>query len=441
MPATPWLQMEGGEIDLGLFVQAAMRGTAMTAVGPGQDLQLITLDMNNFRPIRPGPGNLVARGRVINTSRFYTYTELHVEDPNGRQIMHVVGHGDIRNLEPPPPPPPAALAPAEEPVYATPDPYLRSMTWPVPSIEELEQTGFMAAFQRSQAGYVAPLTKLIGGRFDEVGLGKIRFVAPASGWLCMFDDSIALSVSSPGAGRAALQTLMSTGFSYVGLSEHTEILRAVKPDGRLVRAESGFIPDGDVRICRLYDADDNLVCITTVVSRAVPVSRRQRAAAVESRRMLCTLLFTDIVGSTQMAERLGDQKWHALLEEQRKKVRVEIVRNHGVEIDTAGDGFFVRFDSPAEALECAIAAREAVKPLGIEIRAGVHTGECEVTGRNYAGMAVHMGARIMSTAGPGEIFVSSTVKDLVMGSGRNFADQGEHELKGVPGSWRLYALV
>jgi len=122
-------------------------------------------------------------------------------------------------------------------------------------------------------------------------------------------------------------------------------------------------------------------------------------------------------------------------------IRAEISRCHGTEIDTAGDGFFLHFDSPAEALECAIAAREAVKPLGIEIRAGIHTEECEVTGRNHAGMAVHIGARIQAAAGASEIFVSSTVKDLVMGSGRSFADKGEHELKGVPGTWRLYSLA
>jgi class 3 adenylate cyclase len=159
------------------------------------------------------------------------------------------------------------------------------------------------------------------------------------------------------------------------------------------------------------------------------------------KRILATLLFTDIVGSTEHARRLGDGGWRAVLSQLHSAVRAEIARCEGTEVDTAGDGFFVRFDSPARALDCARAAREAVKRLGIDIRVGIHTGECELQGRTLTGMAVHVAARIQGLAGPGDILVSSTVKDIVVGSDARFEDRGQHSLKGMPGEWRLLSLV
>jgi class 3 adenylate cyclase len=157
-------------------------------------------------------------------------------------------------------------------------------------------------------------------------------------------------------------------------------------------------------------------------------------------RVLSTLLFTDIVGSTNRAVKLGDQRWRDLLERHHQSVRGQIQRFGGREVDTAGDGFFARFDSPGRAIECALAIREALRVLDIEVRAGIHTGEIEVRGDDVAGLTVHIGARVSALAGPGEVLVSSTVKDLVAGSNIQFSDRGEHELKGVPGVWRLFAV-
>jgi class 3 adenylate cyclase len=288
-----------------------------------------------------------------------------------------------------------------------------------------------------------PYVTLLDNKIVRLGPREMSTTIPASEWCSVFSRNglhglVASFGSTTGNLRGFAQ--LSQGRSLVGLSHHTEFLKPVEADGRLIRANISD-PAMDVRDIRVYDEDGDLVSITRGCVRYVDSAQRQRRSATPTKRVLCTLLFTDIVGSTQHAERLGDLKWHALLEEQRRKIRAEIARCSGTEIDTAGDGFFVRFDSPADALDCAVSAIQKVKLLGIEIRAGVHTGECEVTGRNHAGMAVHMGARIMATAAPGEILVSSTVKDLVMGSGRTFEDRGEHELKGVPGSWRLHALV
>ena len=162
--------------------------------------------------------------------------------------------------------------------------------------------------------------------------------------------------------------------------------------------------------------------------------------APEPDRVLATVLFTDIVGSTERASELGDRRWRELLDAHHSAVRRQLERFRGREIDTAGDGFLASFDGPARAIRCGGAAIDAVRELGIEIRAGVHTGECEVAGDNLAGIAVHIGARVAAQARAGEVLVSSTVHDLVAGSGLEFEDRGSAELKGVPGEWRLYAL-
>ena len=157
-------------------------------------------------------------------------------------------------------------------------------------------------------------------------------------------------------------------------------------------------------------------------------------------RVLATLLFTDIVGSTARAVELGDRGWRELLARHHELIRGQLVQYRGQELDTAGDGFFARFDGPARAIRCARSIVEGVHELGIEVRAGLHTGECELFERKVGGIAVSIGARVAAEAGPNEVLVSNTVKDLVAGSGIGFADRGSHELKGVPGEWRLFAV-
>ena len=160
----------------------------------------------------------------------------------------------------------------------------------------------------------------------------------------------------------------------------------------------------------------------------------------EPDRMLATVLFTDIVESTAKAVELGDRHWSELLERHNTLVRRQLLRFRGREIDTAGDGFFATFDGPARAIRCACAITNGVRELGLSIRAGLHTGECEIADSNVAGIAVHTGARVAAQAGADEVLVSNTVKDLVAGSGIKFIDRGAHELKGIPGQWRLFAV-
>jgi class 3 adenylate cyclase len=164
-------------------------------------------------------------------------------------------------------------------------------------------------------------------------------------------------------------------------------------------------------------------------------------AEVADDRVLATVLFTDIVDSTRRAAEMGDRDWHALLDAHDAVVRVQLSRFRGREVNTSGDGFLAMFDGPQRAIRCAMAIRDAVQALGIEVRAGLHTGECEVRGDDIGGIGVHIGARVSALAGPNEVLVSSTLHDLVIGSGLQFNDRGAHELKGVPGDWHLFAVA
>jgi class 3 adenylate cyclase len=199
------------------------------------------------------------------------------------------------------------------------------------------------------------------------------------------------------------------------------------PDAKFVelagRDHYPFVGDGDL----LLDE----------VEEFLTGSRRAR----EPDRVLATVLFTDIVGSTERAAELGDRRWKELLEDHHRLVRTELERARGKEVRIAGDGFLATFDGPARGIRCACAIRDAVLPLGLEVRAGLHTGEIELAETGVEGIAVHIGARIADLAGPGEVLASSTVKDLVAGSGIEFADRGTHVLKGVPGEWRVQAVT
>ena len=183
-------------------------------------------------------------------------------------------------------------------------------------------------------------------------------------------------------------------------------------------------------------AGDSDRIVDEVESFLTGVSHRR-----DTDRLLTTVLFTDIVGSTELAARIGDQRWRELLERHHAVVRRELGMWRGREVDTAGDGFLATFDGPARAVRSAVSIREGLRELGLDVRAGIHTGEVEIAGDQVRGIAIHIGSRVAALASPGEVLVSSTVRDLVHGSGITFDDRGEHQLKGAPGRWQLFAVT
>jgi class 3 adenylate cyclase len=198
------------------------------------------------------------------------------------------------------------------------------------------------------------------------------------------------------------------------------------PGARLVELE------GDENLFSTGDVD----AFVGEIEEFLTGTRHER----EPDRMLATVMFTDIVDSTRRAAELGDSGWRDLLQRHDGLVRRALERHRGREVKRTGDGFLATFDGPARGIHCAASIAEGVRSLGIDVRAGLHTGECEVMNGDVGGLAVHIGARVMACAEAGEVLVSSTVKDLVVGSGIDFQDRGSRELKGVPGQWRLFAV-
>jgi len=205
------------------------------------------------------------------------------------------------------------------------------------------------------------------------------------------------------------------------------------------RARAAGIPGA--KLVELPGRDHVPICDPDQIIDEVEEFLTGHRAEREPDRMLATVMFTDIVDSTRRAAELGDRGWRELLERHDQLMRRELERHRGREVKTIGDGFLATFDGPARGIRCATSVREAVRELGIEIRAGLHTGEVEVMGDDIAGIAVNIGARVGAAAGPGEVLVSRTVTDLVAGSGIDFMDRGVHPLKGVPGDWHLYAVA
>lgn len=252
------------------------------------------------------------------------------------------------------------------------------------------------------------------------------------------------AAASPRAARAAVQWLLDIDVRPVAQALHVPTLVQHRDDDATVAVECGRwlgqnIPGAEYRE---YPSREHQPWIGDFEREVDDIQHFLTGSRgeIEGDRFLATILFTDIVGATEKAAALGDRSWRELLARHHALVRSELRRFRGTEQDAAGDGFFAAFDGPARAVRCAMAVRDAVRPLGLEVRAGVHIGECERVDDKLAGIAVHTGARVMAKAEPSEVLVSSTVKDLVAGSGLAFRERGTHELKGVPGEWQLYAV-
>lgn len=282
----------------------------------------------------------------------------------------------------------------------------------------------------------------------EQGVDVLRSVAPSVAGHDAFRewwDRAGNRAASPSMARAVSDV--------VARADVRDRLPRIKtPTLIMHRARSNFIPVGHGRYLAEHIAGSRYVELPGAdglywVGDSAPILDEIEEfitgmrGRFDAERVLTTIVFTDIVGSTRRAAELGDVRWHDLLDKHDSIVRHELERFRGREINTAGDGFVATFISPSVAIDCAEAIVDAVRALGVEVRVGIHAGEVEVRGADVAGMAVHIGARVAAHAGPSEVYVSSTVREIVTGSRRTFVDRGEYELKGVPGAWRLYRVA
>ena len=250
--------------------------------------------------------------------------------------------------------------------------------------------------------------------------------------------------ASPGAGVALYRMNIEIDIRSLLPSIRVPTLLLHRTGDRLINVEASRYMARHIPGARLVDlaGDDHLVVLgdsDTVLGEIQEFLTGVRPPAAPE-TTLATVLFVDMAGSTEKAAALGDVRWRNLLAAFHQTIKQELERHRGKLIDTAGDGAFASFDGPARAIRCAAAIRDRAATLGVAVRAGLHTGECEIAGDKLAGIAVHIGARVAALARPGEVLVSSTAKDLVAGAGLRFSDRGAHALKGVPGEWRLFAL-
>ncbi|HJP64898.1 MAG TPA: adenylate/guanylate cyclase domain-containing protein [Actinomycetota bacterium] len=433
------------DYNIGPLYSEALVSCGSTAIDAGMTLEPVTFSSQMFRRPRPQPGNFLGRARVLNASSVFVSCAAELEDPMGRLVGFATSQWAVRPVDPPPPAPPASLEPIGEPTYPTPDPADRPTVGGLPSAEALRRYSGLELARMIIADELPPLPNLntFGARWVSADEGLSHLTMPASEWFTSLDRSV-----SPGAidsflscaGAAAAVTMWAPGQTMALLQLTTRFLRSAPADGREVTAR------GKVRNrvgnqlfleSEVIDADGNTLAVQ--IAAAALIDPRERRSG-EPERVLATLLFTDIVGSTQRAERMGDAAWRSLLDEHHELVRQELGAHRGREVNTSGDGFLARFDSPAMAIRCARAIRDGMKRLQLEIRAGIHTGEVEVHGTDLAGIAVHVAARILSFAEPNEIVVSQTVRDLAAGSGARFATRGRQALKGVEGEWELFVL-
>jgi class 3 adenylate cyclase len=268
-----------------------------------------------------------------------------------------------------------------------------------------------------------------------------------SDWLRDVSPSAVSSGVLAFAGHAvttgAVATMCPADHRIGVLEYNVSFLRPVATDGRDLVGRAVVATDARQLLVsngELVDADGTVVAVARVT--ALFIKRRSRSdTAPAAERVLATVLFTDLVDSTRRAEEMGDAAWAGLLSEHHAAVRRQLEMWKGREVKTTGDGFLATFDSPARALQCARGIRDAVRQLRLGVRAGLHTGDCEVTRDDVAGIAVHVAARVMGAADANEILVSNTVKELSAGSGLRFTDRGRHQLKGIEGEWQLHALA
>ena len=430
---SPWFEVNDEFVDLMPTAEYIVFVTATTGALPATFVRAVNVSLRYLRPCTVADEMLIARGRILHAGSSFTTVEALIEDSLGRSVAHAMGSVVMTPMEPAPPPPTRELGPVDEPTYATPDPPRRTVP------QEARASG-----PGQRHGRLPPFGQLVGAEILSTGDGRAEVVMPPSEWFCRLYPEV-----SPGIvgllGNIAIQQSI---FSIAEPEQRLAILHAtldmmkpVEPTARSLRASGRIrVRRGDVLVAEaeIVDEDDTTVAIVhgSVLLRADQKAPKRST----SERVLLTVVFTDIVGSTEQARELGDERWNELLGDHFAVLRRQLELHRGREIKTTGDGLLATFDSPTRAVQFAVAARRALDELALHVRVGIHTGECEQTRGDVAGLAVHVASRLQSVAETDEILVSSTVRDLSGGSSFLFHDRGERRLKGLDGQWPVFSV-
>ncbi len=452
MPASPWWQSGAGVFLAGTiaFVSDLPLGSAVLTSAPaGWGITSSELSVNFLRTPTVRSETIIGRGRLIHGTRSLGLSEAAIEDGRGRLLAHATSRCVLFPLDAEVMESRAQDAPQAS---SSPDPYLRPVEGDVRGREYWDSTPGTEVIKQVVAGdFVPPCYLLMGLRAVDGAEGEMTLAMRKSRWLCnafgvIYGGAIAFLADATMILAAGSTVPAGTAFNTIDLK--VNFLRPVRPDEGELRARAHLVHRGRtiaVLNCEVRDEHDKLVAQATGSVLLLPGRFWERPVQVaeeiapEAGRVLTTLMFVDVVDSTRRAAELGDRRWRDVLAEYQAAVREQVQRFNGSEVDSVGDGFLVEFDGAARAVRCAAAVREAVRRAGVEVRAAVHAGECERSGGKLVGITVHAGSRIEALAGSGEILVSSLVKELVSGTGIQFDDRGEHDLKGIPGSWRLFA--
>ena len=427
LPISAWFDIYDGFVDLAAIAEVTAFCAAGTVAPPGTFVRTVNTSLRYLRACTVEDDAVIARGRVLHAGSSVTTVETHLEDGLGRAVAHATASVVFSPMDPSPPSLPGPLGPVDEPAYATPDPPRRPLPAAVP-----------------QHTPVQPFGEFLGVALVNLSDDRATVTMPTTEWFCVLYREVTPGIIETLAGVAAmcvLPTIATPDKRVVTINETTSFFAPVRPDGRPLTAVATVRSRRDAVVVihvEVLDADDHTVSITQVT--VLLVDRRTRAPKSLTDRLLLTVLFTDVVGSTERARQLGDTRWRELLDDHHAVVRRQLELHKGREVKTTGDGFVATFDSPTRAVQCAQGIRDGVRALGLEIRGGIHTGDCELVGGDIAGVAVHVASRVQSAAQPGEILVSSTVRDLIAGSELHLVDRGASALKGLDGTWTLLAV-
>lgn len=444
MPASPWLiNGVNVHVSLDLLASVGCELAGLTAVAAGRRARLVALNTEAMRMARVSDGPFSARGTVVHAGRTFVRVAATVQDGGGRVVGHAIG---TLAMEPGTAAAQTSRTPSAAPHYDDPDPPERPAPadeFPMRAWDEMEP---LEVFRAIGAGELPNpnLGRLLDMRFLDLAPGSFTLSLPAARWFSLQDDTVDPAILNTVSGMASGGAAMNLGTRDRISGEINRTIAFERPipadDRTILMRATTRLQGANLMICdvEISDPDGNIAALEQAVWLLVP-RRSDIKVKPAAQRRLATVLFTDIVASTERAATLGDAVWSELLAEHQHIVRQQLRIFGGKEIKTTGDGFLATFDSPANAVQCARAIRDRVQPSGLQVRAGLHAGELEVTDEDVAGIAVHIASRILSACGANEILVSSTVRDLTTGSGLRLENRGPHKLKGLDEEWYLYA--